>query len=123
ARRLPQYTFALVGRVNWDQEDRVRPLRSLPNVILPGAVSVEEGRTYTAAFDVGLIPFLPGTVGDAINPVKMYMYLVAGKPVVTTWIRECRRHAPYVAAAQTHEQFAAAIQAAAEARLPTTAGD
>ncbi len=113
AQRLPQFTFALVGRINGEQEARVAALRSLPNVLLPGAVSVEEGRRYTAAFDVGLIPFLPGEIGDAINPVKMWMYLMAGKPVVTTWLRECQRQAPYVTAVGGTEAFVAAIHDAA----------
>jgi len=123
AKRLPDYTFALVGRVNSDQEQRVRPLRELPNVIVTGAVSLEVGRRYTAAFDVALIPFLPGAIGDAINPVKMYMYLAAGKPVVSTWVRECRRHAPFVKATQDVEEFVAAIRDAATGNDEVTAAD
>jgi O-antigen biosynthesis protein len=110
AQRLPEFTFALVGRVNTDQEARVRPLRELPNVILPGSVSVQEGRAYVGAFDVGIIPFLPGEIGDAINPVKMHMYLMAGKPVVSTWLAECRRYAPWVTATNSPDEFAAAIR-------------
>ncbi|HLK58710.1 MAG TPA: glycosyltransferase [Chthonomonadaceae bacterium] len=112
AKRLPEYTFALLGRVNREQEGAVRELRGLPNVLMPGSVSEAEGFAYTAAFDVGLIPFLPGPINDAINPVKMYMYLVAGKPVVSTWVRECVRHAPYVRAAENTEAFVGAIRQA-----------
>jgi glycosyltransferase involved in cell wall biosynthesis len=112
AQQLPDCTFALVGRVNGDQEQRVRPLRALANVVMPGSVSVEEGRAYVAAFDVGLVPFLPGPIGDGINPVKMWMYLLAGKPVVSTWIRECVHHAPMVRATRSPPEFVAAIRAA-----------
>lgn len=118
AKAIPEYTFALPGRINPDQEHRVAALRGLPNIILPGSVSVAEGRAYVAAFDVGLIPFLPGDMGDAINPVKMHMYLMAGKPVVTTWLRECRRYAPHVTATQSVDAFVAAIRAAASDRSP-----
>ena len=110
ARRLPEYTFALPGRINADQEANVAELRKLPNVILPGSVSEQEGYAFTAAFDVGLVPFIPGPINDAINPVKMYMYLAAGKPVVATWLRECRRHAPYVYSAQSVTDFVEAIR-------------
>jgi glycosyltransferase involved in cell wall biosynthesis len=119
AKALPQFTFCLVGRVNPDQEHRVTELRKLLNVVLPGRVSTEEGLAYTAAFDVGLIPFLPGPMGDAINPVKMYMYLMAGKPVVGTDINECRRFSEFVVAAKNPAQFASAIQAAVETDTPT----
>jgi len=117
ARRIPEFTFALIGRINVDQEQRLKDLRSLHNVVMPGAVSVEEGRAYTAAFDVGLIPFIPNAMNDAINPVKMYMYLMAGKPVVSTWIRECRRHSPCVRAAESVDDFVAAIREAIAERL------
>jgi glycosyltransferase involved in cell wall biosynthesis len=112
ATALPQYTFAMVGRINPGQEDRVRPLQALPNVVMPGSVSVEEGRAYTAAFDIGLIPFLPGPTSDAINPVKMWMYLAAGKPVVSTDIRECKKLAPHVISGTGAPGFIDAIRAA-----------
>jgi glycosyltransferase involved in cell wall biosynthesis len=118
AEKMPDCTFSLVGRVNPDQEANVAKLRALSNVVMPGAVSLEEGWAWTAAFDVGLIPFLPGDIGDAINPVKMHMYLMAGKPVVTTWLRECRRHGPLVRAAQNVDEFIAAIRASISERSP-----
>lgn len=112
ATALPEFTFCIAGRVNADQEARVAELRRLPNTIFPGGVSHEDGVAYTAHCDVAIIPFLPGPMGDAINPCKMYMYMMAGKPIVSTWTRECARHAPYVMAARTSEEFIAAIKAA-----------
>lgn len=106
ARALPNATFAIVGRINADQETRIAELRKLPNVLITGAVSAEEGHRFVAAFDIGLVPFLGGAMGDGVNPVKMWMYLAAGKPVVTTWMRECRRYAPYVRAARDPQEFA-----------------
>lgn len=118
AEKMPDCTFALVGRVNPDQEDNVATLRTLPNVIFPGAVSLEDGWAWTAAFDVGLIPFIPGEMGDAINPVKMHMYLMAGKPVVTTWLRECARHGALVRATKNADEFVGAIRASLSERTP-----
>lgn len=112
ATRLPEYTFCIAGRVNYDREDDACDLRALPNVVMPGPVSVAEGPLYNAAFDVGLIPFLAGDTGDAINPVKMYMYLSVGTPVVSTWIRESYSRRPLVAACRTVDEFVAAIIAA-----------
>jgi glycosyltransferase involved in cell wall biosynthesis len=112
ARQLPELTFALAGRINQEQMQRVAPLRALPNVIMPGSVSVEEGRAFVAAFDVGLIPFVPGPISDAINPVKMFMYLMAGKPVVSSWIQECRGREPLVLSAKSADDFVSAIKTA-----------
>jgi hypothetical protein len=109
ASALPDVTFAIVGRVNADQEAKVARLRQLPNVVMPGQVGKVEGAAYTKAFDVGLIPFTPSAMNDAINPVKMYMYLASGIPVVSTWIAECRAN-PLVTAAETHDDFVQAIR-------------
>ena len=122
AKALPDFTFCIVGRINADQEARIAGLRQLPNTIFPGAVSHEEGIAYTAHCDVAIIPFLPGPIGDAINPCKMYMYMMAGKPVVSTWTRECARHAPYVKAARTAEGFTQAIKSAASGDTPELRG-
>ena len=91
ARQMPDCTFVVVGRVNQDQETNIRELRQLANVVITGAASYDEGHAYTKAFDVGIVPFIPGPMNDAINSVKMYMYLAAGKPVVSTWLAECGR--------------------------------
>jgi glycosyltransferase involved in cell wall biosynthesis len=113
ASALEDCTFVLVGRVNPDQEERIKRLRDLPNVLVTGQVSYEDGHAYNAAFDVGIIPFIPTIMNDAINPVKMFMYLVTGKPVVSTWIEECRRNS-LVIAARSEEEFVQAIRNAVE---------
>lgn len=114
ATALPEYTFCIAGRINHDQEENTRVLRGLPNVVAPGQVPVADGPAYTAAFDVGLIPYLPGDMGDAINPVKMYMYLALGIPTVATSIREARAVSPLVTATGNVEEFIGAIRRAVE---------
>ena len=86
------------GRINSDQEQRADALANLPNVSLLGPVPFKDGQALIESFSVGLIPFEEGSVGDAINPVKMYTYLERGVPVATTDIRECRGLLPHVRA-------------------------
>lgn len=117
ARALPDCTFAIVGRINREQESAVQGLRGLPNVILPGQVSAAEGDAYAAAFDVALIPFKQSPMNDAINPVKMYNYLILGKPVVATSVEECRRN-PFVTTADTAAEFASAVAQALHPQGP-----
>jgi glycosyltransferase involved in cell wall biosynthesis len=109
AKRLPHVTFVIAGYIASPPET-LRELRALPNVVLTGETDDEVGRAFIASFDVGLIPFNTGVMGDGINPVKLYMYLAAGKPVVSTWMQECRRHAPLVTATDGAEAFARAIE-------------
>jgi glycosyltransferase involved in cell wall biosynthesis len=110
ARRMPDCNFVIVGRVNKDQEANVRELRSLPNVIITGAAGYDEGHAFTKYFDVGMIPFTPGDMNDAINSVKMYMYLAAGKPIVSTWLAECIKAQPLVRATRDAAEFVEAIR-------------
>jgi glycosyltransferase involved in cell wall biosynthesis len=108
ARALPHVTFAIVGRVNPDQEHRLALLHSMANVMFLGQVSASAGQACLQAFDLAVIPFLPGPTSDAINPVKMWTYLAAGLPVVSTWIAECR-DVPGVVATRDGSEFTNAI--------------
>ncbi|HSI11446.1 MAG TPA: glycosyltransferase [Chthoniobacter sp.] len=121
ARLLPDCTFALAGRVNQSQEAQMSRLLQLPNVLHLGSLTYEEGHHHVAHFDIGLIPFVEGPMGDAINPVKMYMYLAFGLPVIATDIAECARHADWVTTVRTPEQFAAAVRSIQESNSPAQA--
>ena len=111
AQALPELTFAIVGRINSDQSDGIADLRQLPNVVMPGQVGYNEGRAWVAAFDIGIIPFKINEMNDAINPVKMYMYLMGGLPVVATAIEECRIN-DFVQTASTPDEFTHLIRQA-----------
>ena len=121
ARRLPHVSFVIAGHIIETCRDRVDTLRRLPNVTFTGETDDELGRAFIATFDIGLIPFRPGVMGDGINPVKMYMYLAAGKPVVSTWMQECRRHSPYATAARDVDAFVSAIEAELRTNTPEKA--
>lgn len=85
----PNVEILLVGRINPSQKNMARNLQKMyPNVRFTGEVDLNEGVRLSAAFAVGLIPFQAGGHGDSINPVKLYMYLGAGTPVVGTPTRE-----------------------------------
>ena len=57
---------------------------------------------YLAHLDICLVPFLPQPVTMAANPVKVYEYLAAGKPVVSTDLPECRLMEGVVDVARDH---------------------
>ena len=121
AKRSPDYTFVFVGRVSPDQEQASRELRALPNVVLPGESDGDLGRAYIASFDAAIIPFRPIPVYDGCNPVKMWMFMAEGKPLITSWTRECWKYAPYVHATHDAAEFAEAIRQEIEADSPDAA--
>lgn len=62
------------------------------NVLNVGMKDYYQLPQYYNAIDIGIIPFCLNKVSIAANPIKMYEYLAAGKPVVTTNLPECRHY-------------------------------
>jgi glycosyltransferase involved in cell wall biosynthesis len=81
AERRPGWTFALVGPV---QPKTRRVLGGLDNVRLLGPHPFRDAPALVRGMDVGLIPYRVGGVIDYVQPKKLYEYLAAGKPVVST---------------------------------------
>lgn len=85
AGQRPEWDFVLVGSTAGAD---VTSLASLPNVKLIGEVPYEMVASYVHGFDVCLIPFKLNDLILHTNPVKVYEYLSAGKPVVATPLPE-----------------------------------
>jgi glycosyltransferase involved in cell wall biosynthesis len=83
-RQLPTCSLVLVGPILAD----VGALAALPNVHLLGTRPHETLPGYLAGAAAGLIPFVISPLTVAVNPVKLYEYLAAGVPVVTTSLPE-----------------------------------
>ncbi len=81
----PQKSFVLVGPVWPGIGKRVdKELRPLPNVHFLGRKSHLDRPAYLNEFAVAVIPHLQNDFNRHTNPMKLYEYLAAGKPVVTT---------------------------------------
>ena len=79
AARHPEWRFDLFGPC-----DGKTP--ALPaNVILRGAIAHEAVMVQARAADVLVIPFVRNDLIDGVDPVKMYEYLHAGRPIVSSW--------------------------------------
>jgi glycosyltransferase involved in cell wall biosynthesis len=84
ARRHPSWSVVLVG----PRASRACALASEANVHHLGRIEYEELPRYVAHFDVCLLPFKVDALTSAASPVKLYEYLAAGKPVVSTPLKE-----------------------------------
>lgn len=82
---LPEVLVLLVGS---DTCDAAAALSDLPNVQFTGEVPYANLPYYLHAFEVALLPFKVIPLTLATNPVKVYEYLAAGKPVVTVDLPE-----------------------------------
>jgi len=86
-----------------------------PNIHYLGNKRYEELPSYLAGWDVALLPFARNDATRFISPTKTPEYLAAGKPVVSTSIRDVVR--PYrtkglVRIADAPDEFVAAVEAA-----------
>ncbi len=104
AERRPDWTLLLVGPLGYglDAAEMAR-LRRLPNVHLPGPVPPDQVPAVIATCDVCLIPYKLTEQTRHVNPLKVYEYLAAGKPVVATALPELRQFGEAVKVAEVVE--------------------
>jgi GT2 family glycosyltransferase/glycosyltransferase involved in cell wall biosynthesis len=79
------WDFVLIGST---AHANVSKLRRLSNVKLPGERPYSELPGWLRSFDICIIPFKLNDLILHTNPVKLYEYLSAGKPVVATPLPE-----------------------------------
>ena len=65
-----------------------------------------------AQIDVGIIPFVDNALTRHTNPVKIYEFLAAGRPVVSVPLRELEQFGDAVLQATGAAEFEAAIDRA-----------
>ena len=105
----PDHQFIMIGPVvKIDEKDLPRKT----NIHYLGGKTYDELPIYLAGWDVAMMPFALNDSTKFISPTKTPEYLAAGKPVVSTPIRDVIR--PYgenglAQIAATAEEFAAAI--------------
>jgi glycosyltransferase involved in cell wall biosynthesis len=91
----PKASFIIIGHV-WglDEEHREKwsVLQQSANLIYIDHVDYNELRAYLRWFDVAIIPFCLNEITHATSPVKLFEYMAAGKPIVTTGMFECKKY-------------------------------
>jgi len=102
ARARPNCTFVLLGGIF---EVDVSELDRLPNVRMLGQQPYETMPQYLYHFDACLIPFKVNEITEATDPVKMYEYLSAGKPVVSVSLEELKPLREFLYLATDKEDF------------------
>jgi GT2 family glycosyltransferase/glycosyltransferase involved in cell wall biosynthesis len=109
ARAQPDCIVLLVGS---DTAGAAAQLSGESNIEFTGEVPYDRLPFYLHAFDVALLPFKVIPLTLATNPVKVYEYLSAGKPVVSVDLPEMRQFGDLVRRASDSGAFLSAIGAA-----------
>lgn len=89
-----------------------------PNIHWLGFKPYEELAAYAQKFDVGIIPFIQSAMTESVNPIKMWEYMAAGIPVVTTAIPEASKYRDLVFPSDNPEQFIFNIERALKNDTP-----
>ncbi|MFZ2196083.1 MAG: glycosyltransferase [Thermodesulfovibrionales bacterium] len=110
--KTPELSFLFVGMVDVRARRDFRRLCRRHNFHYLGAVSPDALPWVLSKIDVGIIPFQINDLIRATNPIKLYEYLAAGKPVVATPMPEVMRYEAkaIVATAADPETFAASLR-------------
>ena len=113
AQEFPHCQLVMIGPLynvsRVPQRENIHWLGYRPYDQLPG---------YASLFDVAIIPFRHTSMTEAVNPIKMWEYMAAGIPVVSTNLPEARVHQDLVYCARNGEEFAAALRAALADQSP-----
>ena len=75
------------------------------NLIFLGEVPYSKLIDYLKYIDICIIPFVINELTNATNPVKLYEYFAAGKPVVSTNLPELNDYKNYAYVSRNHKEF------------------
>ncbi len=108
ATHFPDCQLVLIGSTHANPD--VTQLMRHPNVLMPGVIPYKEIGAWVSKFDVGLVPHLNTAMTQNMNPLKVFVYLAFGVPVVATMVENIDVTSSLVSIAKHHDDFIHAIQ-------------
>jgi glycosyltransferase involved in cell wall biosynthesis len=108
------FQYLLIG-LDYDGTVKKAGLDTCPDIHFIGPRDYQALPSYASVFDVATIPFCVNRITEATSPLKLYEYMAAGKPIVTTDMRECRRYRS-VLIGRSREEFVEQLYRALELR-------
>ena len=112
ARAHPGGSVVLVGPHNWTDDSLRGALAAQPNLHAPGPVAYRDIPTVMAHFDVCVVPHRRTQFVESLNPIKLWEYLAAGKPIVSTDVAGFRDYPQWVRLANDAPAFVEQCRAA-----------
>jgi glycosyltransferase involved in cell wall biosynthesis len=111
AKRMPEASVVLVGP-NHLSAEQMKPLNAQSNLHFTGPVPYKEIPGYMRAFDVCITPHLVTPFTESLNPIKLWEYLAAGLPIVSTDVAGFRDFPSLVRIARSPAEFESEARAA-----------
>lgn len=91
ASKRPNYEIVLIG-MNYERAYDKSGLDEFTNVSYLGIINQVDLITYSAFFDVCMLPIIKNDITDEISPVKIFEYMALEKPIVTTDLNACKSY-------------------------------
>jgi glycosyltransferase involved in cell wall biosynthesis len=107
AKQLPEVSFVLIGPI----DTGINQFKGLKNCYFFGPKPYDQLPNYIQSFDLCLIPFKINKLTKSVNPIKMYEYLSAGKPIVSTALPEVVRFKEIISIVNSSEEMVNEIRA------------
>ena len=110
-------TIAIIGgtlsRMPWQKKNfKISSLKKFKNVVLCGRVPYNEMNLFVHSFDAAIVPHKITALTKSMDPMKIYEYLAAGKPVVTTSVVDPKKFKGLIYSAKNNEEFILMIKEA-----------
>lgn len=102
ANSRPKYHFEIIGHSAPDD------LQLPSNIDLMGPKNHPEINVIAAEWKVAIIPFKPGLLADAVDPIKIYEYMALDLPTVSFRMPQIDSY-PYTITVDNNEEFAFAL--------------
>lgn len=115
----PQATIAMVGPNLLDADDRLT-LSRYSNIVFTGPKPYAELPNIMRAFDVCIVPHVVTSFTESLNPIKLWEYLAAGKPIVSMNVAGFKDFPELVHVSDSHERFLKNLDSALPELPPLT---
>lgn len=107
-RMRPEWSFVFAGSA--EDNSNIASIAKFANVRFLGVVEYHDLPSFLMSIDVGIVPHIVNDMTNSMNPLKVYNYLAAGVPVVSTAIPNLNELVDLISVANGPEEFAAAIE-------------
>ncbi len=105
----PEYDFIIAGPVWKEMEKDMDKIKDRSNVYTIGEVPYKDLPSLLACFDATIIPHKVDTFTQTMNPLKIYEYLAAGLPIVSTAVAGADQFQDLISLAVSPKDFSQKI--------------
>lgn len=103
--QFPSIDFIFVGPILAQKQDVTKLQKKYHNIFFTGDVHYSSLPKHMQKFDLAIIPHTIDEFTASMNPLKLYEYLAAGKPVITTKVAGVENISNYVYVVNDENDF------------------